>query len=262
MKNNIVNMVWIGDSISPLEALCMKSFIENCMHVKLYVYNLLKGVPQDVELCDANCIIPKNEVFKHKGSYAAFADLFRWKLMYEKGGYYVDTDVICLKPFDFREDVVIGWENEGILLTPTVLGFEEGGHSLAKQMLYNALHPLESRPYDSVKMKRKRFLKRLAPFKINAIGWGEVAGPKGLTNEYFYKKDHFEVVPLKSSVFYSIPYWEWDKFVTPDGISIDELKDVSYAAHLWNEMWRQNGINKNEPFPKTSFIGQAMERYW
>lgn len=32
--------------------------------------------------------------------------------------------------------------------------------------------------------------------------------------------------------------------------------------HLWNEMWRRNGIDKHKPFPKTSFIGQAMERYW
>ena len=65
------------------------------------------------------------------GSYAAFADLFRWKLMYDAGGYYVDTDVLCLQRFDFKEDVVVGWENKNTLITPTVLGFEQGGHELA-----------------------------------------------------------------------------------------------------------------------------------
>ena len=43
MKQFAVNMVWIGDTISPIEALCMKSFIQNDMHVKLNVYNLVGG---------------------------------------------------------------------------------------------------------------------------------------------------------------------------------------------------------------------------
>ena len=59
MKQSIVNMVWIGDIISPIEALCMKSFIHNGIDVKLHTYNLVEGVPQDVEVCDANLIIPK-----------------------------------------------------------------------------------------------------------------------------------------------------------------------------------------------------------
>lgn len=43
MKQFAVNMVWIGDIISPIEALCMKSFIQNGMHVRLSVYNLVGG---------------------------------------------------------------------------------------------------------------------------------------------------------------------------------------------------------------------------
>ena len=63
---------------------------------------------------------------------------------------------------------------------------------------------------------------------------------------------------IDQNTFYRIPYLEWEKFVVPNGVNIDDLRKTSYAAHLW----RQNGINKNELFPKTSFIGQAMERYW
>lgn len=194
-------MVWIGDTISPIEALCMKSFIKNGMHVKLKVYNLVGGIPQDVELCDASLIIPKKDIFKHMGSYAAFADLFRWKLMYDTGGYYVDTDVVCLQQFDFKEDVVVGWENENILITPTVLGFEQGGHPLAKQMLYNAMHPLAIRPYDSFRTKKRKILKRISPQKIRAIGCGKSAGPVGLSNEYFLEKDNYGVIPYLERYF-------------------------------------------------------------
>jgi hypothetical protein len=59
---------------------------------------------------DANEIIPKEQVFAYKnknkyghgkGSYAGFSDIFRYKLLYEKGGWWVDMDVTCLKPLDF-----------------------------------------------------------------------------------------------------------------------------------------------------------------
>lgn len=43
MKEKVVHMVWVGDSVSPIEALCMKSFIANDMDIKLHAYNLLGG---------------------------------------------------------------------------------------------------------------------------------------------------------------------------------------------------------------------------
>lgn len=262
MNQSTVNMVWVGNSISQIEALCMKSFIRCGMSVKLHAYNVIKGVPKEVEVCDANKIVLQKNIFKHMGSYAAFSDLFRWKLMFDEGGYYVDADVICLKGFDFQEDVVIGWESESKLITPTILGFNYSGHALSKQMLDNALNPLSIRPYDTFRIKKKKILKRLMPKKVHALGWGESAGPIGLNNEFILNKEKYGIVPLPQNTFYRIPYLEWEKFVVSNGANIDDLRKTSYAAHLWNEMWRQNGINKNEPFPKTSFIGQAMERYW
>lgn len=159
------------------------------------------GIPQDVELCDASLIIPKKDIFKHMGSYAAFADLFRWKLTYDTGGYYVDTDVVCLQQFDFKENLVVGWKNKNILITPTVLGFEQGGHPLAERMLYNAVHPLAIRPYDSFQIKKRKIIKRFSQKKIRAIGWGESADPVGLSNEYFLEKDNYGVSPYLERYF-------------------------------------------------------------
>ena len=57
MNQSTVNMVWVGNSISQIEALCMKSFIRCGMSVKLHAYNVIKGVPKEVEVCDANKIV-------------------------------------------------------------------------------------------------------------------------------------------------------------------------------------------------------------
>jgi hypothetical protein len=41
-----------------------------------------------------------------KGSYAGFSDVFRYKLLYDHGGWYTDLDVTCLKRPNFTTEYV------------------------------------------------------------------------------------------------------------------------------------------------------------
>ena len=57
------------------------------------------NIPEGVIIGDANEILDKKYIFKHwSGNYATFADIFRYKLLYERGDWWVDLDLICLKP--------------------------------------------------------------------------------------------------------------------------------------------------------------------
>ena len=261
MKANApIQMVWVGDKLSPIEQLCMKSFLYHGHKVDLYAYTDIKGVPSGINMYDANEIVGFEKVFKHKGSYAAFADLFRWALLRFRGGYYCDTDVLCLKPFEFSESIVIGMEDTDFLTT-SVLGFD--GTSLANQfaddMLYEALNPLEWRSWDSFKIKKKKFLYRLSPKKYNAVGLGYTSGPIGLNNVYYHKGYDFALQDI--SKFCHISYGDWKKFIDPNVLSFEDFPEISVAAHLWNEMWSRGGIDKFSKFDKNSFIGKAMEKY-
>lgn len=114
-ENKIINGLWIGSSLSPLELLTIHSFTEHGHDFHLWVYGELNvSLPKNVFLKDANTIIPEAQVFRKKladpklgigkGSFGSpFSDLFRYKLLYEKGGWWVDMDVTCLKPFNFSE---------------------------------------------------------------------------------------------------------------------------------------------------------------
>lgn len=71
----------------------------------------LKGVPENCILKDVNEIIDKSKIFfDTRGIMASFSDYFRVKLLYEKRGWWIDIDIICLKLFDFKQDFIFSSE--------------------------------------------------------------------------------------------------------------------------------------------------------
>jgi len=116
-ENNItINGLWIGSELSKLELLCIESFVGNGHKFNLWAYDdISTPIPAGVELMDARQILPAESIFRYKyrnqfghgkGSLGGFSDLFRYKLLYEKGGWWVDMDVCCLKTFDFPDAYV------------------------------------------------------------------------------------------------------------------------------------------------------------
>src|SRR5262249_46633108 len=78
----------------------------------LYSYGPVEGVPVGTVLEDAREILPESMIFVYRDfdSYAGFANYFRYKLLYERGGWWVDTDAVCLQPFIFEYPYVIASE--------------------------------------------------------------------------------------------------------------------------------------------------------
>src|SRR5262249_4520867 len=113
-----INALWIGQ-LSPVERLCLGSFAAQGHPVHLYAYDPIDNLPAGVTIQDATQILPREMIFKNqlgkgKGSLAAFSDLFRFKLMLDRGGWWVDADIFCLKPFDFTSPYVFGFEGTGV----------------------------------------------------------------------------------------------------------------------------------------------------
>ncbi|MEM1320984.1 MAG: glycosyltransferase [Bacteroidota bacterium] len=129
--NQLINSLWIGKKLSAIELLTLHSFLRHGHTFHLWVYEELDNdLPDGVVLRNANEIIPHEAVFAYPkrsrldqlrirladrglhfmrpkgidwgdGSYAGFSDIFRYKLLFEKGGWWVDMDVTCLQAFDF-----------------------------------------------------------------------------------------------------------------------------------------------------------------
>ena len=104
-SNRVIQGLWLGEPLSTLERLCMKSFMANGHEFHLYAYEELQGIPKGVVVKDANEIVPKERIKEFRW-FAGFSDFFRYSLLAKKGGWYVDMDVICLRPFDFPSEYV------------------------------------------------------------------------------------------------------------------------------------------------------------
>jgi hypothetical protein len=119
---DVIQSLWVGGRLSAMERLCISSFLRNGHPFHLYVYQETAGIPPGTVVLDGNAILPASRIFtyrEHK-TYAGFANFFRYKLLLESGGWFVDADLVCVKPFDFAEDYVFSSEGIGGRQLPNV----------------------------------------------------------------------------------------------------------------------------------------------
>ena len=107
-----IQSLWIGDHLSAMEHMAITSFLRHGHIFHLYVYQRPAGIPEGTVVRDANEILPAARIFKYRkhDSYAGFSNFFRYKLLLERGGWWVDLDLICLKPFRFPSECVFSSE--------------------------------------------------------------------------------------------------------------------------------------------------------
>jgi hypothetical protein len=93
--------------------------------------------------------------------------------------------------------------------------------------------------------------------------WGEM-GPVLLTTAV--KKFSLECHVARTEIFCPINPWQWKRSISGSFITIwKEKKKMathgSHAVHLWNEMWRRSGVDKDADFPKNSLYEQLKRCY-
>lgn len=239
--SNIIQSLWIGNSLSKVEQLSLSSFIKNGHPVHLYSYHSNLDVPLGVEIKNANDILPQSQIFTYntgsgKGSYSGFSNFFRYKLSSLKGGWWVDTDVVCLKPFDFPEDYVFASEETLVK-----------GKSQISSCIFKASRSSEimTEAYNICSKKN-----------VSKIGWGET-GP--FLIEKLIKKHNLLDNVQDTTVFNPISYSNLNYFF--DHRNVESSISNSYSVHLWNEMWRRKKIDKNKTFRNDSLIEYLKKEY-
>ena len=115
----IIRSFWFGNPMNWICDLSMKSYIRQGHKFELYTYEDFP-VPKGVMIMDANKIVPESASFQMmnsvdgiRGRYSTFANIFRYKLLFDKGGVWSDLDSICIKPLIFDNDIEVMFATEG-----------------------------------------------------------------------------------------------------------------------------------------------------
>jgi mannosyltransferase OCH1-like enzyme len=235
--NKTIQGLWIGTELSLMEQLSISSFLQNGHDYHLYVYDEVKNIPPGTVIRNANEILPAAHIFqyKHRPSYAGFANHFRYKLLLERGGWWADTDIVCLKAFDFPDEYVFSSEinNRGVEVVASGIIKVPAGSGI---MAY-AWKVCESK-------------------NPNRLVWGET-GPKLMTKAV--RKFSLKGYKKNSRVFCPVDYEEWQTVLQPDvGLSLDHR---TFAIHLWNEMWRLAGQDKNAQYHESCLYEKLKRTY-
>ena len=249
--HHVVQGLWIGGTLSPIEVLCIRSFQHHGHEFHLYAYGPLKNVPDGTVLKDANEILPESAIFRaRQGHLSAFADFFRWTLLAKHGGLWVDMDMVCLRPFDFADDIVFGLESEDTV-NNAVLGFP-AGHFMATVMMKACDDVNLFQPIDSTKAKVKKVLRRTLLGKEKSRRYTRFTEPGGPV--YFTKF-------LRHYGLFHLAKRKWPSVFAPNS-EAEHAVEGSYAVHLWNNAIDCDPyLDKSNPQREGTLFGKLAKRY-
>ncbi len=212
-----------------MERLALASHVQVGHACRLWVYDPVSNVPPGIAVEDAGDIFPRSRIFTYrhgpgKGSVAAFANLFRYKLLCRLGGWWCDTDVVCLKPLNFAGDHVFASERTpgSVQVTNCVIKAPKDS-----PVMRHCLATAEARD----------------PASLN---WGDT-GPRLLTEAVRrFQLDDSVVAP---ETFCPVHFFDAGALLSrPVDLQSSPLRHA-HAVHLWHEIWRRHGWDKNATYP-------------
>jgi hypothetical protein len=236
----IVHSFHTGRPLNLWEKCCLSSFVDHGHDTVLFSYDELE-VPPGVRLLPAQEIVSERERASFfavaPNQFGQFSDLFRYELLRRAGGWWVDTDVLCLSPVLPDEEVVIGRKKPVKGLGPfringAVMRFP-AGHPLleeASQFVRSNLHLLTS---SSRSVMGPVLLTRLVP--------------------------QYGIQPRKRSFF--DPVRIWDLLDPTKRNDVELAVSASCMIHLYQQIFKVANLSRDVLPPKDSFLADAFTKH-
>jgi hypothetical protein len=269
----IYQTFWMGKSFSNLEYMSLNSFIKNGCIVHLYTYQKeIINIPDKVIIKNASDILPKSELFTYsndglgKSSISAFTNLFRFKLLFEKGNYWIDTDLVNIKKFNNTSPFVFTSEPQE---------FNYKIEYCKKNRISSFIIKIPKNSY----IAYYAYLLCLESKKdvLNGVlKWG--MGPKAMKSTIIkfeldgYVKPWYFTCNCACHHFMSLFDNEYKVDMTNINLknnekyinyfsNLEDKYEDTYFIHLWNQFWNRNNINKNSNFKKNSIMYELKNKF-
>jgi len=253
--------LWIGDRLTWLEQLCLKSFADAGHHTTLYSYTPIDNIPEGVHAADAEDIFPAKPMYRHArtGSPAIHADMWRLQLLKKTDKIWVDADVYCYRPFNFKSKYVFGWEKPGLVCNAVLglpknsktlnalLGFFKDQYAIAPWLAPWQQHELQQEKDDG------------KPVHMTEQNWG-FTGPASVT--YFLKEtgeiDHAH----PQETFYPISFKHRNHMIISRFNPEEQMTEKTHGVHFWARRMKPRLEEKEDNTPRRgSFMDKLIDKH-
>jgi hypothetical protein len=237
MSQPIVQSLWVGPRLSVMEQLAIRSFLHHGHPFHLYTYGQVKQVPAGTTVLPADEILASSETFCDEAeghgreNVSAFADEFRYKLLLDRGGWWTDLDSVCVRPLEFRDEHVLGYERE-----------PDGRRHVATGLIKApAGSPLMEYCWERCQADRSRQVRGETGPRLMAEALESVPTPVRI---------------LEPSAFNPIDYWQvWQL------IRERQMPERCYAIHLWNSKWQRERLDPDAVYDLECIYEQLKRRF-
>lgn len=224
-----IKTFWHGTEIGPYPLMGFKSFADRGHRVEVFTYSTDLKAPDWISVRDAAEILPRERVLRPidaAGRFAIHANLFRYALLHRAGGWWVDPDVVLMKPDLPEAEVYVAGRNEFGFAPVSLLKFP-AGHGL----LTAALAEIE--------------MMGDAP-----DAWDSGGSPLLTTLAPAYGISQTRQAPLGPVSWYGVA----DLFDPSKAETIREKCAPFDFLHLHHDVWRRAGIPVHLAPPEGSFL--------
>lgn len=257
-----IGALWVEGPLSYLEQLCLVSFVDAGHHTILYHYGPLTGVPEGVELRDANQILPQESFLTHErtGSLALHSDLFRYHLLKDADRMiWADTDAYCVRPFWSETGHYFGWESEKHV-NGGVLGLPPDSDALRGLIEFTSDEYAIPPWYAPDERDRLQALKDAGtPVHAGEMTWG-VWGPHAVT--HFLRETGEIKYAFPQHVLYPFPYKERREMLKRGIDETQYVKPDTTSVHLYGRRMRKRLVEAEGGTPKRwSYLGKQIHKH-
>lgn len=261
---DIAQFLWVEGPLSKMEQLCLKSFIHCGYEVHLYHYGVLQNVPVGVVLRDGREILDETRIFKASSpsgtSYTAFANQFRYHLLWKKGGWWFDTDFVCIRKLKSPTKVTFAstWEPEWGQCSNNCTIWAPPESEIMRELIRRCDYMVQEKQitFGSTGPHLIQQIVKDMNLKDHVAPWWEFC-------PYPWRMIHR--VAVKSPAEWLKDQGRFLKHLIWQRCSrtfrAGYIRKSTRALHLHNEIWKSSGLDKNATYFRWSLIERLKRKY-
>ncbi len=233
----VLQTFWHGQAIGSYQLLCLRSFARRGHHVEVFSYDSDLNLPGWLERRNAAEILPREQVLRRsEGKRTAInANLFRYALLHQRGGWWIDPDIVLLKPDLPAERAFFAGQDNFKCTSTGVLRFPKG-HPIMKAALETALSLQDAIPEWE---------------RAGALLLTDLILRNGLGSEFSTRG------PLGPVSWFDVP----DLFDPKKRADIENLCKSADFLQLHDDVWRRAGVPHRLGPPEGSALDQLFEQH-